>query len=163
MKKWKKYCVIIVLAILFCGAILYCSCVKIEKSGIDGIYFGMPGVFIEWKEGKPDEKKKTEYGVFRTYENIEILGGTGKITYHNILGLNDIYILYENADDELYQKVSEELLKNYKNRKDFFIENEVVEGTTSTLKFGTNHGATGITVEVTLQKEKLKVSINSSY
>lgn len=163
MKKRKKYGCIVVLLFLIGAVILYCSSTKIEKSGMDGIYFGMPGFLIEWKEGKPDEKKKMEYGVVRTYENIDILGHTGKITYCSTVGLTDIQVLYNDADEALYQEIYQKLFENYKGRKDFFGEDEIKEGTSSSVTFGTNHGATGITVEITLEHNRLRVSMNSLY
>ena len=147
----------IIIIVLLIGLFLAYILLRPEKSGVGDIYFGTPGFVLELKEGKPDSKEHLEYGVVRTYEDEYYFGRNCDVSYLNVLGVQEITLQYENADKELYQEIFEKLRGTYQNRDHFFEEEEKVEENDYSISFGTNDGAEGITVDMTLKADVLTV------
>ena len=149
--------IFVIIIVLLIGLFLAYVLLRPEKSGVGDIYFGTPGFVLELKEGRPDSKEHLEYGVVRTYEDEYYFGRNCDVSYLNVLGVQEITLQYENADKELYQEIFEKLRGTYQNREHFFEEEEKVEGNDYSISFGTNNGAEGITVDITLEADVLTV------
>lgn len=149
--------------VLVVGLLLTYVLFRPEKSGVGNIYFGMPGVVLELKEGKPDSKEHMEYGDVRIYEDKNYFGRNCDVTYLNVLGVQEITLQYENADKELYQEIFEQLYGVYQKRHYFFEEEEKVEGNDYSIRIGTDDGAGGITVDLILKSDVLTVRMISQH
>lgn len=153
--------IFVVVIVLLIGLLLTYVLIKPEKSGVGDIYFGMPGFVLELEEGKPDSKEHLEYGVVRIYENKNYFGRNCDVSYLNVCGVQEITLQYEDAGKEIYQDISEQLCTFYQKRDYFFEEEEKVEGNDYFIRFGTDDGAGGITVDMTLKEDVLTVRMIS--
>lgn len=155
--------IFVVIIVLLIGLLLTYVFLKPEKSGVGDIYFGTPGIVLELKEGKPDSKEDLEYGVVRSYEDENCFGRNCDVSYLNVLGVQEITLQYENADKELYREIFEQLYGVYQKRDHFFEKEEKVEGDDYSIRFGTDDGAGGITVDMTLKADVLTVRMISQH
>lgn len=161
--KMKKTVWFIVMIVLFVGIIGTACFLHIESTGIDNIYFGTPGWLLECQEGNPTHEQETEWGYERTYENKNYLGEKCRVVYTNVLGMNQMHLYYENADEGLYQSIVEQLVNKYEMKTDYYVEDEVISDEMRSIEFGTDHGATGIQVQVEWIETDLVVQLIANY